>query len=119
MTTMEKEMSNEIKMAEVFELPVKVKKVTGEKSVVLINKQGGKALAFCQFSGNAEEIAYSINNHDRLTTDLAEARAETDRLRDYCMIILESIDGGGKVVTFQDHHIDELRELVGLSGKGE
>ena len=34
------------------------------------------------------------------------------RMREFLIMLLESIDGGGRVVTFQDHDIEELQNLV-------
>lgn len=33
-------------------------------------------------------------------------------LLDFAVMMLQSIDGGGQVVTVQDHHIDELRAAI-------
>jgi len=33
-------------------------------------------------------------------------------LLEFAVMMLQSIDGGGRVVTVQDHHIDELRAAI-------
>lgn len=51
-------------------------------------------------------------SEEQLTQDLAKAEAENKALREFCLMLDETIKGGGKVVTFQDVDIKEIDALL-------
>lgn len=70
------------------------KKKIGEANYSTAKGKMGKVDNVGEFEANAHLIAAA--------PDLLE----------FAVMMLQSIDGGGRVVTFQDHHIDELRAAI-------
>ena len=49
----------------------------------------------------------------RLSAGVAQLEAENEQMLEFCIMLRESISGGGRVVTFQDIDIEFLEALGG------
>lgn len=62
----------------------------------------------CSFE-QGSELKMEANIENKANAHLIAAAPE---LLEFAIMMLQSVDGGGKVVTVQDHHLEELRSAV-------